>query len=97
MGVHKLVLISFDPANREATLTARGLDFADAAKVFEGEYTTAADDRLDYGEPRIISAGYLEGRMVVIVWTPRGHFTRHIISMRYCHADEEARWRKAMG
>ena len=89
--------ISFDPAKREATLKARGLDFVDAAKVFAGRYTTAADDRFLYGEVRYISAGYLDDRMVVVVWTPRKDDTRHIISMRFCHAGEEARWRKAMG
>lgn len=83
--------ITFDPAKRAATLENRGLDFADAIEVFGGVYTVAPDDRRDYGEPRLISAGYLRGRMVVIVWTPRGD-ARHIISMRYCHAKEEERW-----
>jgi uncharacterized protein len=45
---------------------------------------------------RFISAGYLRGRMVVIVWTPRKD-ARHIISMRYCHAKEERRWRAQIG
>jgi uncharacterized protein len=85
------VRITFDPAKRAATLENRGLDFADAIEVFGGVYTVAPDDRRDYGEPRLISAGYLRGRMVVIVWTPRGD-ARHIISMRYCHAKEEERW-----
>ena len=67
--------------------------FADAAEVFKELHTVLADDRFDYGERRYISAGYLRRRMVVIVWTLRGG-TRHIISMRYCHAKEEARWRK---
>ena len=85
--------ITVDKAKREQTLARRGLDFADAAEVFEGLHTVLADDRFEYGEGRHISAGYLRGRMVVIVWTPRGG-TRHIISMRHCHAKEEARWHK---
>jgi|SRR5579884_1758150 len=61
---------------------------------FDSETTaTRIDDRKDYGEMRLITAGYLRGRMVVIVWTPRGR-DRHIISMRHCHADEEEEWRK---
>lgn len=28
--------VTFDPAERQATLAARGLDFADAAAVFAG-------------------------------------------------------------
>ena len=87
------VRVTFDKAKRERTLRQRGLDFADAAEVFEGLHTVLVDDRFDYGEPRYISAGHLRGRMVVIVWTPRSE-GRHIISMRYCHAKEEARWRK---
>jgi uncharacterized DUF497 family protein len=85
------VNISFDPAKREATLLHRGLDFADAGLVFAGRVVTAEDVRLDYGEPRFVTAGHLHGRCVVLVWTPRPGSTR-IISMRYAHADEEARW-----
>jgi uncharacterized DUF497 family protein len=90
------VRITYDPAKRAATLAERELDFADAAEVFAGVYTVAPDDRRDYGEPRFISAGYLGGRMVVIVWTPRGD-ARHIISMRYCHEKEEKRWQTHIG
>jgi uncharacterized DUF497 family protein len=90
------VRITYDPAKRAATLANRGLDFADAAEVFAGVYTVAPDDRRDYGEPRFISAGHLRGRMVVIVWTPRGD-TRHIISMTYCHGKEEKRWQAQIG
>jgi uncharacterized DUF497 family protein len=85
--------ISYDPVKRAKTLKERGLDFADAAEVFAGEFTVAPDDRRDYGEDRFISAGYLRGRMVVIVWTLRDD-ARHIISMRYCHAKEKKLWRE---
>lgn len=88
--------IDYDPAKRELTLRKRGLDFADAKEVFAGRHATLADDRENYGEPRYITAGFMKGRMVVLVWTPRGN-TRRIISMRYAHAKEEARWREFMG
>jgi uncharacterized DUF497 family protein len=91
----KQVRITFDPTKREATLSHRGLDFADAALVFAGRHATAPDDRRDYGEPRFITAGHLAGRLVVIVWTPRGS-ARRIISMRYGHAKEARRWMQAL-
>ena len=69
----------------------RGLDFADAAFVFEGRTMTIQDQRRDYGEDRFITAGHLDGRCVVLVWTPRDD-SRRIISMRFAHADEEAAW-----
>lgn len=84
--------ITYDPAKRVATIRHRGLDFADAVEVFAGDHTEALDGRHGYGEARYVPAGYLRGRMVVLVWTPRGD-ARHIISMRYCHAKEERRWR----
>ena len=88
--------LSYDPAKRAATLTERGLDFADAIQIFAGLHATLDDDRQDYGERRYISAGHLVGRMVVLVWTPRGD-TRRIISMRYAHAKEEQLWTKHLG
>jgi len=84
--------ITFDPAKRLWTRQHRGLDFeTDAATAFAGRTVTKLDDRFDYGEPRYITAGHVGRRMVVIVWTPRGA-DRHVISMRYCHDKEEARW-----
>ena len=85
---------TFDLAKRDWTLAHRGLDFAvDAEKVFSGDIATVIDDRFDYGEVRLVSAGFFDGRMIVIVWTWRGE-NRHIISMRYCHEKEEKRWRE---
>lgn len=84
--------ITYDPAKRAATLTHRQLDFRDAAEVFHGRHATRIDDRKDYGEVRHITAGYVGGRFVVIVWTQRGE-DRHVISMRHGHAKEEGRWR----
>lgn len=84
---------TFDPVKRQWTLTHRGLDFAvDADKVFAHPNAIEIDDRFDYSETRYITAGYIDARMVVIVWTPRG-VDRHVISMRYCHGKEEARWK----
>ena len=88
--------ITYDAAKRAATLEERGLDFADAATIFAGLHATLADDRKDYGEVRYITAGYLGGRLVVLVWTPRGS-ARRIISMRHAHAKEERRWSKHFG
>ncbi|MGI4900730.1 MAG: BrnT family toxin [Janthinobacterium lividum] len=59
--------------------------------VFAGATLDTEDDRCDYGERRIVSVGYLFGRMVVIVWTPRGK-ARHIISMRKANDREQKRF-----
>lgn len=88
--------ITWDPAKRALTLEQRGLDFADAGIVFAGDSATRPDDRIDYGEDRFITAGFLSGRMVVLVWTSRGQ-GRHVISMRHAHAKEQRRWREQLG
>lgn len=87
--------VSYDPAKRDATLKQRGLDFAKAGAVFVGVHATKRDDRQDYGEVRFITAGYLDGKLIVVVWTPRAG-TRRIISMRYMHEQEAERWRSYM-
>ncbi|MBJ6926907.1 BrnT family toxin, partial [Vibrio cholerae] len=76
--------ITADPAKRASTLKHRGLNFDDAAEVFAGRTFSYPDDRADYGEKRIVTAGELRGRLVIVVWTPRPDSidpeTRHVIS-----------------
>jgi uncharacterized protein len=83
--------ISYDPAKRERTLRARGLDFEHAEQVFAGQTFDREDTRRDYGEVRIVTIGILRDRMVVVVWTQRGN-DRHIISMRKANDREKARY-----
>jgi uncharacterized DUF497 family protein len=79
--------ITCDPAKRAQTLSERGLDMRRAGEVFAGPHFTRSDNRWDYLEPRFVTAGWLDQRVVVFVWTPRGN-ARRIISMRHCHERE---------
>lgn len=88
--------IEFDPDKRAKTLQERDLDFALAGEVFAGRHFTAADEREDYSEPRFMTLGLLSGRMVVVVWTPRGEF-RRIISMRKANEREQTRYAHRLG
>jgi uncharacterized DUF497 family protein len=81
----------WDEAKRRATLEARGLDFAEAELLFAGLHFTRRDERRPYGEPRFVTAGFLDARFVVVVWTPRDG-GRRIISMRHGHDREKARF-----
>ena len=81
--------VEFDPAKRAKIAAERGLDIARADEVFDGPTLTTEDDRYDYGETRWISFGYLDGRMVVVVWTQRGE-RRRIITMRKANVREQA-------
>ena len=81
--------LEFDSAKRDKTLAERGLDFARAGEIFDGLHLTGQDTRQEYTEDRFITVGHLEGRLVVLVWTPRGD-QRRIISMRKANDREKA-------
>jgi hypothetical protein len=90
------MLLSYDPAKRAKTLEERGLDFEDAVWVFEGTTVEVDDERKDYGERRVICYGLLDGRLVVIGYTPRGE-VRHIFSMRKANDREQTRLAPTFG
>jgi uncharacterized DUF497 family protein len=79
--------IEYDPVKRDWTLRERGLDFTDAAEIFEGFNLTFEDDREDYGEERFVTFGRIGSKIVACVWTRRGD-ARRIISLRKAEKDE---------
>ena len=81
--------ITFHPAKRDKALAERGMDFLAAEAVFAGITYTFEDRRTDYGETRVLTVGLLDGRMVVVGWTPRGT-DRHVFTMRKANAREQA-------
>ena len=88
--------IAYDPPKRDWTLANRGLDFQDAASVFDGLTAEIEDKRKDYEEARIICFGLLQSRLVVIGYTPRGA-VRHVFSMRKANDREQARFAPYFG
>ena len=80
--------LEFDQAKHKKTLQERGLDFSRAAEVFDGLHFSGQDKRMDYEEDRFITVGWLDGDMIVMVWTPRGK-VRRIISMRKANDREK--------
>ena len=87
--------VDFDSLKRDKTLNERGLDFAHADQVFMGKHLTLEDTRKSYDEQRFQTVGWLDGRIVVLVWTPRGK-ARRIISMRKANERETAKVRTAL-
>ena len=79
--------ITYNRRKQGKTLAERGLDFRRAREIFDGAHLTREDDRMDYGELRFISVGWLDSRLVVLAWTPRGR-ARRVISMRKANARE---------
>ncbi|MEA5621161.1 BrnT family toxin [Cronbergia sp. UHCC 0137] len=78
----------WDEAKRLTNISKHGIDFIDIASVFNGDTVTVEDNRYDYGEQRFVTFGLLQGRVIAIVITKRGNFTR-IISARKANKYEQ--------
>jgi len=72
---------TWSEAKRATNLNAHGLDFVDAALVFEGVTFTFEDDRFSYSEQRFVTLGLLAGIPVSVVHTESENEIR-IISFR---------------
>ena len=88
--------LEFNKFKRDKTLNERGLDFARANEIFASFHFTGQDRREMYEEHRFISVGYLDARLIVLVWTPRGE-ARRIISMRKANDREKAIFESHLG
>jgi uncharacterized protein len=88
--------VVFDEAKRQKTLRERGLDFADAGKIFEGTVVELEDDRFDYLERRVRTYGLIDNRLVMIAWTPIENGIR-VISMRKCNEREQKAFTARLG
>lgn len=73
------MLVEWDEAKSQACFRDRGFDFEYAAHVFlDPEYLVRQDSRHEYGEARYQVVGKVEGRLFVVVYTPRSHSIRVI-------------------
>ena len=77
----------WDEAKRQSNLKKHGLDFADAEQVFNNPLVTFEDNRMAYGEQRMIALGLLKALIVVVVHVEDDQTIR-IISMRKANRHE---------
>lgn len=73
--------IELDSAKDKANVAKHGISLAAAELMFQGLIQEFVDDRVEYGEERIIAQGFIAGRLFVCVYTWRGGI-RRIISLR---------------
>ena len=77
----RIMEFTWSEPKRAANLKTHGLDFVDAALVFESVTFTFEDDRFSYGEQRFVTLGLLAGVPVSVVHTESENEIR-IISFR---------------
>mgnify|MGYP000628029257 CR=1 FL=1 len=71
-------MFEYDDGKRVQNLTKHGVDFLDAALIFEGLTLVREDTRKDYGETRLIALGMVDETVYVVTYTMRGETTRII-------------------
>ena len=78
----------WDEAKSDACFRERGFDFAYAVRAFfDHDRQVRKDSRYNYGEERYQLTGNIEGRLFVVVYTPR-HNAIRIISARKANQRE---------
>ena len=80
--------MTYDPKKRRSNKRKHKIDLADCEAAFDAPMLTREDASQDYGEQRLISLGWLQGRVVVLVWTDREDGPR-LISCREANPHEQ--------
>ena len=86
----------WDEAKRRRNIAARGVDFLDAALIFEGPVVENIDRRRGYGEARYRALGRVEEDYYLVVYTWRGR-RRRIISAWKVGSDGQKRYQTILG
>ena len=80
----------WDEVKRLSNLEERGVDFRDAALIFEGTVIAKEDMRDNYGEQRFRAVGQVDNEYYVVAYTWRGSVLRIISAWK---VDEDGRKR----
>ena len=81
-------MVVFDPVKDKANIAKHGVSLGRAETMFVDDALIEIDDRRDYGEPRWILYGEIEGRLHVLAFTVRQGITR-AISLRKANDREQ--------
>jgi uncharacterized DUF497 family protein len=77
----------WDETKRQINIAKHGVDFIDAARVFEAAVLETEDRRRDYGERHYRALGLFNGRVLHVIYTWRQD-RRRIISARRTNRHE---------
>jgi uncharacterized DUF497 family protein len=82
--------VDWDEPKRLINIKERGVDFRDAALIFQGPVLCKEDTRGDYGEQRYRALGRVDDEYYVVAYTWRGSTCRVISAWK---VDEDGRKR----
>ncbi len=84
-----------DNKNKE-NIIKHGIDFNDAIEVFSSPRLEYLDTRFDYNEPRYITIGFCNNRIVLVAYSDVDGTIR-IISARRANAKEKKKFENKLG
>tara|TARA_R110002020_G_scaffold24826_9_gene81164 strand:+ start:2797 stop:3069 length:273 start_codon:yes stop_codon:yes gene_type:complete len=79
----------WDEAKRAEIFRKHGIDFLEAALIFENDVLEKEDTRRDYGEKRMIALGMADGEVYTVAYTRRGDVYRLITAWKGGRDDRE--------
>lgn len=83
----------WDDAKAASNQAKHGIDFDDAIRIFSGPMLEWPDNRLDYGEHRVIAVGIADA-LLTVVYTRRRDAVRIISARRSNKHEREAYFRR---
>lgn len=72
----------WDETKRAEIYRKHGVDFLEAALIFENDVLEKEDTRRDYSEKRMIALGMADGEIYTVVYTKRGDVYRLITAWK---------------
>ena len=87
-------MFEWDAYKAESNLEKHKIDFLDAIQVFETPHLTARSRH--EAEPRFVSIGPMQDRLITVIWTQRNE-NRRIISARGARRAERRAYREILG
>lgn len=85
----------WDDDKNKINIQKHGFDFSDAKHIFEDPYLVLEDKRKDYGEKRFIAVGWINSRLVILIYTKRKQNYR-IISLRKANEREKKKFQNRL-
>ena len=86
----------WDEAKRKTNIAKHGIDFEDVPEMFTSLMLAGPDVRKDYGEPRKIGFGFIDGRLMAVAFTEREPELIRIISARKANQREETYYQETI-
>lgn len=90
------MLFEWDENKRLANLEKHGIDFVDAAAVFEGGARVYSYPSPKHEEDRWVTVGQANGRLIAVIWTERQRAVR-LISARSAREEERRQYQALFG